>query len=121
MVTPIVAIRSMGLSFESLVGYQDTDGKRHLYMAPEHLQKLMDIGNERFNENEKRIERFRNAFRDAVRAPEPKQNPDGVLWEDSDVRRDRMRAEGLRRQAEKLAGKKDAQMDLQFNDLATTP
>ncbi|KAI5464031.1 methyltransferase TYW3-domain-containing protein [Mariannaea sp. PMI_226] len=63
--TPMVAIRSMGLAFESLVG-QQVDGQCQRLVTPEYLQTLIRIANERFVENTKRIERFRTAFRDAV-------------------------------------------------------
>ncbi|KAF5019302.1 hypothetical protein F66182_8695 [Fusarium sp. NRRL 66182] len=98
-VTPMVAIRTMGLAFESLVG-QQLDGHRQRIVSSEYLHTLVQIANERFVENKKRIERFRNAFRDAVSAPAPRRNPEGQEWEDAAARRERKRAEGLRRRAE---------------------
>lgn len=89
----------MGLGFESLVGYETPDGQRHRLVPAEYLRTLLSIGNERFSENAKRIARFRAAFQDAVRGPEPRRNPDGGEWEDAAARRERMRAEGLRRKA----------------------
>lgn len=97
--TPMVAIRTMGLAFESLIG-QQIDGHRQRIVSPEYLQTLVQIANERFIENKKRIERFQNAFRDAVAAPVPRLNPEGQEWEDAAVRRERKRAEGLRKKAE---------------------
>ncbi|PNY29067.1 tRNA wybutosine-synthesizing protein 3 [Tolypocladium capitatum] len=97
--TPIVAVRSMGLGFESLVGYETPGGQRRRLVPAEYLQMLLSISNERFVENAKRIARFRAAFRDAVRELEPRRNPDGGEWEDAAARRERMRAEGLRRKA----------------------
>ncbi len=99
---PMVAIRSMGLSFESLVGYSDDDGveaRNQLIVPPEYLDVLMRIGHERFAENTKRIERFAAAFAEAMRGPPPKKNPEGGAWEDAVARRERLKAEGLRRQA----------------------
>ncbi|CAJ0547835.1 Ff.00g045890.m01.CDS01 [Fusarium sp. VM40] len=101
-VTPMVAIRTMGLAFESLVG-QQVDGHRQRIVSPEYLQTLVQIANERFAENKKRIERFQNAFRDAVSAPAPRRNPEGQEWEDAAARRERKRAEGLRKKAEMKA------------------
>ncbi|KAI6775686.1 hypothetical protein HG530_002444 [Fusarium avenaceum] len=101
-VTPMVAIRTMGLVFESLIG-QQVDGHRQRIVSPEYLQTLVQIANERFAENKKRIERFQNAFRDAVSAPAPRRNPEGQKWEDAAARRERKRAEGLRKKAEMKA------------------
>ncbi|EXM09590.1 hypothetical protein ACKRZS_010284 [Fusarium odoratissimum] len=97
--TPMVAIRTMGLAFESLIG-QQVDGHRQRIVSPEYLQTLVQIANERFIENKKRIERFQNAFRDAISAPVPRLNPEGQEWEDAAARRERKRAEGLRKKAE---------------------
>ncbi|CAH0022835.1 unnamed protein product [Clonostachys rhizophaga] len=103
--TPVVAIRSMGLSFESLIGYQIGD-RRVSLVSPDYLQILMSIATERFAENTKRIERFLSAFRDAISTPPSvRRNPDGQEWEDAAERRERKRAEGLRRKAELEAEK----------------
>ncbi|CAH0040127.1 unnamed protein product [Clonostachys solani] len=103
--TPVVAIRSMGLSFESLIGYQIGDRRASL-VSPDYLRILMSIATERFAENTKRIERFLSAFRDAISTPfSVRRNPDGQEWEDAAERRERKRAEGLRRKAELQAEK----------------
>ncbi|KAG5938034.1 hypothetical protein E4U53_008087, partial [Claviceps sorghi] len=94
--TPLVAIRSMGLSFESLIGYE-ADGSRQPLVAEPYLRTLMGIARERFAENAKRIARFRRGFGAAVLAPRARINPDGKQWEDGAARRERMREEGLRR------------------------
>jgi tRNA wybutosine-synthesizing protein 3 len=115
---PIVAIRTAGLSFESLVGVQ-TGIKRTCIVSEEYLDTLVHVANARFLENQKRIDRFREAFRQRVtitstdgeggrthdlahdgadasrRGLEP-----GSEWEDVHLRRERKRAEGLRRQDE---------------------
>ncbi|KAI0487677.1 methyltransferase TYW3-domain-containing protein [Xylaria cf. heliscus] len=95
-VTPMVAVRSMGLSFESLIGVQE-DGLTRCMVSDEYLQSLLRIANERFEENRKRIERFRTAVLEASCPPKKK---DGTQWEDAQARRERKRAEGLRRKAE---------------------
>ncbi|KAI1129323.1 methyltransferase TYW3-domain-containing protein [Nemania abortiva] len=94
--TPIVAIRSMGLSFESLVGIQE-DGATKCTVSDDYLRGLVHIANERFEENRKRIERFRIAVLEASCLLKKK---DGTEWEDAQARRERKRAEGLRRKAE---------------------
>ncbi|KAI0906127.1 methyltransferase TYW3-domain-containing protein [Ustulina deusta] len=95
-VTPIVAIRSMGLSLESLIGIQE-DGMTKCTVSNDYLLGLLRIANERFEENRKRIERFRIAVLDASNPPK---KGDGTEWEDAQARRERKRVEGLRRKAE---------------------
>ncbi|OTA62863.1 hypothetical protein K449DRAFT_382170 [Hypoxylon sp. EC38] len=103
--TPIVAIRSMGLSFESLIGYQSggDDNELHCTVSPAYLRTLVDIANERFTENTKRIERFRAALAEAT-GPLSK---NGGEWEDAQVRRERKRAEGLKKREELRRQKQD--------------
>ncbi|KAG6099967.1 hypothetical protein E4U31_004183 [Claviceps sp. LM219 group G6] len=97
--TPMVAVRSMGLSFESLIGFESSrSGSRHALVTASHLRLLMGIARERFAENSKRIERFRGAFASRVlESREKRTTSDGREWEDADARRERMREEGLRR------------------------
>lgn len=92
--TPMVAVRSMGLSFESLIG-AETDGTRRLMVSPQYLKTLVQIANERFVENEKRIARFGAALSAAFAPPKGKEG-----WEDAQARRERKRQEGLRRREE---------------------
>ncbi|KAI0897524.1 methyltransferase TYW3-domain-containing protein [Annulohypoxylon nitens] len=105
--TPIVAIRSMGLSFESLIGYQSDDdsGKIQCTVSSDYLRTLIRIGNERFIENTKRIERFRAALIDATKPS----NKNGDAWEDTETRRRRKREEGLKKREALEKTKKDAE------------
>ncbi|KAI1638019.1 methyltransferase TYW3-domain-containing protein [Biscogniauxia mediterranea] len=96
-VTPMVAIRSMGLALESLVGVQHADSAPTCTVPQEYLQTLLRVSNERFEENKKRITRFRAAI---LQAAEPPKKKDGSEWEDAQARRERKKAEGLRRKAE---------------------
>ncbi|RYP07162.1 hypothetical protein DL764_002709 [Monosporascus ibericus] len=95
-VTPIVAIRSMGLALESLIGMQ-TQGVPQRTVSAEYLENLLRIANERFAANTERIERFRLGVLEATQPPKKK---DGTEWEDAQTRRERKRAEGLKRKAE---------------------
>ncbi|KAI0521137.1 methyltransferase TYW3-domain-containing protein [Xylaria bambusicola] len=95
-VTPIVAVRSMGLSLESLIGIQE-DGATRCTVSDDYLLSLLRIANERFEENKKRIERFRTAI---LEVSYPPRKRDGTEWEDAQTRRERKRMEGLRRKAE---------------------
>lgn len=92
--TPMVAVRSMGLSFESLIG-TEIDGVRRSIVPSEYFGTLMQIANERFAENQRRIARFGAALEAAFASPKEKEN-----WEDAQARRDRKRQEGLRRREE---------------------
>ncbi|KAK8005179.1 tRNA wybutosine-synthesizing protein [Apiospora arundinis] len=103
--TPMVAIRCMGLTFESLVGVKKEGSgggeKVECTVPPAYLRTLVDVGNERFAENTRRIQRFRSAVLEAT-APAstgPKMKGDGSIWEDAETRRERKKAEGLKRKA----------------------
>ena len=54
----MVGIRSMGLALESVIGFENEG--REICMVPEwQLKHLVEISNQRFVENTKRIGRFR--------------------------------------------------------------
>jgi tRNA wybutosine-synthesizing protein 3 len=91
---PMVAVRCMGLAFESLIG-MEVDGLRRSIVSPEYLRMLLQIANERFVENQKRISRFSAALESAFATPKGKEN-----WEDAQARRERKRQEGLRQKDE---------------------
>lgn len=65
-------------------------------MVPEwQLQNLVEVSNQRFVENTKRIERFRTFLREmSVEGLAKKQGENGD-WEDARTRKERKRAEGL--------------------------
>ncbi|KAI5917538.1 methyltransferase TYW3-domain-containing protein [Camillea tinctor] len=96
-VTPMVAIRSIGLALESLVGVQHAGGAPKCTVPCEYLHTLVQVSNERFEENKKRIARFRAGF---LQAAQPPKKRDGSVWEDAQARRERKKVEGLRRKAE---------------------
>ncbi|KAL2874647.1 hypothetical protein SGCOL_010208 [Colletotrichum sp. CLE4] len=112
-VTPMVGVRTMGLALESLIGYVDEDVndvaegsvRRHCTVTPDYLRDLLHIANERFVENAARIARFRTALQEAVAGPPPKVGEGGAAWEETDARRERKRAEGLRQKEEVLAAR----------------
>jgi tRNA wybutosine-synthesizing protein 3 len=100
LATPMVGIRSMGLALESLIGYET--GGKELCNVPEYqLRTLLEISNERFVENAKRIERFRELLKefsaDGLELGMKKKDQDAEKWEDAEARRERMRADGLER------------------------
>ncbi|KKK23128.1 hypothetical protein P175DRAFT_0495258 [Aspergillus ochraceoroseus IBT 24754] len=115
--SPIIAVRSAGLSLESVIGYcddnddndnDDDDGSgteevviRSL-VTEEYLQMLVAISNERFSINMERKERFRTAllsscFPHSANTAKAKGKTKPPGWEDPEKRRERMRAEGLMR------------------------
>lgn len=97
--TPMVGIRSMGLAFESLVGFE-VDGKGVAIIPDNHLKKLVEIANDRFKENTKRIERFRTLLKElGTETGEgvKRKGQDSEEWEDAQARRERKRAEGLKK------------------------
>lgn len=99
---PMVAIRTAGLAFESLVGLipnrtQDhEDGaqiEEHItrVVSEEYLELLVKIANERFKANADRIQRFeQDLFK--------RDKGHGQPWEDARSRQERKRAEGLQQQ-----------------------
>ncbi|EAT85153.2 tRNA(Phe) 7-((3-amino-3-carboxypropyl)-4-demethylwyosine(37)-N(4))-methyltransferase [Parastagonospora nodorum] len=97
--TPIVAVRSTGYSFDSIVGYHDESSRNILLVDEKHLATLIGIANDRFRINTERIARFQNALMHAFRPSDSgtggSSKPD---WEDAEVRRRRKREEGLARQ-----------------------
>ncbi|KAI0476102.1 methyltransferase TYW3-domain-containing protein [Xylariaceae sp. FL0804] len=117
--TPMVAIRSMGLAFESLVGVrrrmggggEDGGGANdRAAVSPAYLRSLLRVADARFAENARRIARFRAAVLAAAgrlddgrgdgRGEGEGEGEGGQEWEDAQARRERKRAEGLRRRAE---------------------
>ncbi|KAK4172473.1 methyltransferase TYW3-domain-containing protein [Triangularia setosa] len=93
---PIVAVRSMGLSFESLVGIEGSNGTRKAVVGSGYLDRVVKNSERLFKENEKRIERFRKALKTAFEEnPKRKEG-----WEDAETRRERKRLEGLKRKEE---------------------
>ena len=123
--TPMVGVRSMGLALESLVGFE-IDGKGVAISPDGHLKKLVEISNERFKENTKRIERFRILLRQMSiekGSGTPKKGQDGEEWEDAQARRERKRAEGLKKAEaiKKFHVSQDAEEvpDLEFLDQNT--
>lgn len=91
----------MGLGLESLIG-TETNGIKHCTVSGEYLKALISIANERFGENARRIARFRALLRAAVEKEAAGGGGGGKRegWEDGEARRERKKAEGLRRAEE---------------------
>jgi len=103
--TPMVGIRTMGLSLESIIGFSSgaDEGVPTCFVPEEYLRVLIETANTRFIENTKRIARFRQLLLELFSHPGKdavKVKPDGSVWEDATARKERLRAEGLRRAEE---------------------
>jgi tRNA wybutosine-synthesizing protein 3 len=96
--TPMVAVRSTGYSFDSIIGYQDQHSRNVPLVDEIYLRTLLAIANDRFRINMERIARFQNAL---ITAFKPLASLSGAsskpAWEDADTRRQRKREEGLAR------------------------
>lgn len=96
---PIVAVRSMGLGFESIIG--SSDGASATSMVSEnYIDMLVNRANERFTANKLRIDRFVQNLKLELFQKGLSHETSPVTWEASDARRQRKRQEGLQRQAE---------------------
>ena len=93
----MVAVRSTGLSLDSVIGHLDPSGAAICVVSPRYLDGLLAVANERFKENSARIARFRDLL---LGSNNLGKNRKGEEWEDASVRRERKRAEGLKRSEE---------------------
>ncbi|KAI9709960.1 MAG: hypothetical protein M1820_003038 [Bogoriella megaspora] len=98
-ITPLVAVRSIALASETVIGYEDTAGSLISIVDDRYLRQLGVLANERFEANTERINKFSVALAAAFSGPHstPIQKP---KWEDPVARKHRKRSEGLQRQAE---------------------
>lgn len=98
--SPIVAVRSAGLQFESVIGYCDDEDESSAepvirsLVTEEYLVMLIAMSDERFKVNSERRERFRATLLEAWKGKGKSKSED---WEDPVARRERKRAEGLAR------------------------
>ncbi|OJD35207.1 trna wybutosine-synthesizing protein [Diplodia corticola] len=99
-ITPMVAVRSIGLTFDSVIACEDAAGRMVPVVDEQYLQSLVELANERFSVNTERIARFRaQLLAQFQKAGEGKKGHAG--WEDAATRRERKRAEGLENQRQK--------------------
>lgn len=109
--TPMVAVRSMGLAFESVVGF-DVDGKQMCSVSEETLRTLLKISNDRFQANAARIARFRELLRQSTSSDlGAKRRDSNKDWEEPEARKQRKRAEGLKRKEMLRETKQDLIVD----------
>jgi len=71
---------------------------------------LLEVANERFAANSRRIQRFWDLLKVTEKGREDKGKAKGGDWEDAVIRRERKRAEGLKKSQEmrqSMAGKEE--------------
>ncbi|KAB2570526.1 tRNA wybutosine-synthesizing protein [Lasiodiplodia theobromae] len=112
-ITPMVAVRSIGLTFDSVIACEGTDGRMVPVVDEQYLQSLVELANDRFSVNTERIERFRAHLLAQFRKPGelatlPKGKKGHPGWEDAAARRERKRAEGLENQRQKNSTQSDS-------------
>ena len=91
---PMVAIRSSGLAFGSLIGFLDQTNNDEIkrLVSEDYMKLLLSIANDRFDANTERINRLQAGLLQISQ----KKNPE---WEDHKARRERKKIEGLERRA----------------------
>lgn len=100
---PMVAVRTAGLALGSTIGYsQETvngENEVRAMVSEQYLEMLLSIANARFSANTERIKRFSGRLF-------AHGNTHGSAWEEPQLRKERMRAEGVKRR-EQVAVQKD--------------
>lgn len=116
----MVAVRTAGLAFDSVVAYLDHSRKVVPMVEEGYLRTLLQVSLDRFQVNTERKERFREALLHAIQGvgKSGRENKEG--WEPADQRRERKRAEGLRRKAEMQKQKSAAYDESQTHDGLST-
>lgn len=113
----MVGIRSMGLSLESVIGYE-IDGAERCMVPEWQLRNLVEVSNSRFVENKKRIERFRTLLMKAMGAEAEVKMGDVGVWEGKEERRERKRREGLERAERKRKSEKKSEAEVDLGSLS---
>ncbi|RVX69385.1 hypothetical protein B0A52_06981 [Exophiala mesophila] len=96
----MLAIRTAGLTFETVVGCLGEDGL-HKMVTEDYLAMCAHVVNQRFRWNSERKERLTKEIRIAMQR-QMTENTRTQDWEDKDDRRRRKREEGLQRQKQQL-------------------
>lgn len=89
-----------------------------------YLRTLLQVANERFEVNAERKQRFQEALRNAITGGGKAGRESREGWEPAEERRERKRAEGLRRKAEmqqQRTASKDENEDHEVLDDANLP
>ena len=87
---PMVAVRTQGLAFDSIIAYEDQSGNLNPIVPEQYIRTMLEVANLRFATNTERKERFRRAL---LRVDAETKDSKINFWEPADVRRARKRAE----------------------------
>ncbi|KAI8875319.1 hypothetical protein K501DRAFT_233834 [Backusella circina FSU 941] len=96
----MLAIRST-LKIDTPIAYVADDGRIHCLVDPSFLSLLVQMANEKFEQNIKRMKIFEDAVQQELSKQEKK-----AQWESKEDRRERKRREGLERAAAAMQEKK---------------
>jgi len=103
---PMVAVRTAGLALGSIIGYawgsETGEKETGALVSEEYLETLLRVANARFAANAERIERFSDSLFHGNEGSEP-------AWENPRSRRERKRAEGLKKKDQ--LGAQDSQLN----------
>ncbi|KAF2098124.1 hypothetical protein NA57DRAFT_76919 [Rhizodiscina lignyota] len=94
----MVAVRSSGMSLDSIVGYEDGNGIIRSIVDENYFRGILSVINERFSANQERIGRFQHLLLSGYHRIQRVASTSDSLWEDAAVRRERKRREGLMKQ-----------------------
>ncbi len=92
--SPMVAVRSTGLSLDSIIGYEDSTGNICSLVDENYLCGVVEVANMRFAANYERMDRFKRALLAKDDRTRNARAPSGDVWEDAASRRERKRREG---------------------------
>jgi len=113
---PMVAVRSMGLGFDSIIGYQNASGKVFRVVDAAYLSSMMRIARNRFETNTARTKRFQINLDNAYKASQKPGGSADELALEKALRRQRKREEGLATQKEV----REAEGDLSDTDATSS-
>jgi len=112
----MVAVRSMGLGFDSIIGYQNASGKVFRVVDAAYLSSMMRIARNRFETNTARTKRFQINLDNAYKASQKPGGSADELALEKALRRQRKREEGLATQKEV----REAEGDLSDTDATSS-
>jgi tRNA wybutosine-synthesizing protein 3 len=100
---PMAAVRSMGLGFDSIIGYQDAMGKTFSVVDAAYLSNMIRIARVRFQTNAERTQRFHENLERAYKINRRGGHAEELKLE-KELRSRRKREEGLAVQKEARNG-----------------
>jgi tRNA wybutosine-synthesizing protein 3 len=95
----MAAVRSMGLGFDSIIGYQDASERVFCVVDAAYLSNVVRTAKDRFAPNAERTKRFQTSLCKAYKVGPQIKSP-GELALERALRRQRKREEGLAAQKE---------------------